>query len=204
MNVLIAVRKSSRQHSRDWPGDRGGAASWGLDADLREVDQIVDMDGYDAAILGKARSTWEAGFRRHAASWNTSRRKLASIPVWLFSSGPLGTDDPQPHGDPQRVLELVQATGAREHHIFVGKLDSHSLGLGERLIARVVHAPQGDFRDWEAIRGWAAAIAASLQGRSWFALDSVSTPGAVAHAHVAAVRAGAGACPLSARAAGSV
>ncbi len=55
------------------------------------------------------------------------------------------------------------ATQAREHHIFVGKLDARSLGFGERLIAKVVHAPEGDFRDWEAIRGWTRDIGAALE-----------------------------------------
>ena len=69
---------------------------------------------------------------------------------------------PRPHGDPNGLVELLETTRAREHVIFAGKLDKRDLGLGERLITRVVHAPEGDFRDWEAIRDWARAIGAAL------------------------------------------
>jgi menaquinone-dependent protoporphyrinogen oxidase len=50
----------------------------------------------------------------------------------------------------------------RDHKIFVGKLDTAGLGLGERLITKVVGAPAGDFRDWDEIRRWAREIAADL------------------------------------------
>jgi menaquinone-dependent protoporphyrinogen oxidase len=36
------------------------------------------------------------------------------------------------------------------------------LGFMERLAVRAVHAPAGDYRDWEAIRAWADRIAREL------------------------------------------
>ena len=84
------------------------------------------------------------------------------MPVWLFSSGPLGADDPQPEGEPVHLDQLIGRTGARGHRTFVGKLDKDELGFGERLIVRAVGAPDGDFRDWDAIRVWADEIAEEL------------------------------------------
>lgn len=55
------------------------------------------------------------------------------------------------------------AKSAREHVIFTGKLDPEDLGLAERPLARVVHAPTGDFRDREAIQGWARSISVALR-----------------------------------------
>jgi menaquinone-dependent protoporphyrinogen oxidase len=52
---------------------------------------------------------------------------------------------------------------ARDHRIFVGKLDRDKLNLGERLIVKVVKAPYGDFQDWEDIRVWAGEIGAALE-----------------------------------------
>jgi menaquinone-dependent protoporphyrinogen oxidase len=88
--------------------------------------------------------------------------QLATLPVWLFSSGPLGDDDPQPADDPTRLPTLIEQTHARGHRVFTGKLDHAELGFGERMITKMVHAPEGDFRDWDAIRGWAREIAADL------------------------------------------
>jgi len=45
---------------------------------------------------------------------------------------------------------------------FVGKLDPASLGIGERLMAKVVKAPAGDFRYWVDVREWARGIAVQL------------------------------------------
>jgi menaquinone-dependent protoporphyrinogen oxidase len=87
---------------------------------------------------------------------------LRPIPVWLFSSGPLGEDQPEPPGDPHYLDELMVTARARGHPIFSGRLDKEHLGLGERLIAKAVHAPTGDFRDWDAIQDWAKEIGETL------------------------------------------
>jgi menaquinone-dependent protoporphyrinogen oxidase len=36
------------------------------------------------------------------------------------------------------------------------------LGFLEKLAARAARAPAGDFRDWDAIRAWARAIAGEV------------------------------------------
>jgi menaquinone-dependent protoporphyrinogen oxidase len=41
------------------------------------------------------------------------------------------------------------------------------LNLAEKLIVKALKAPAGDFRDWEAITAWAAAIAAALKAEGW-------------------------------------
>ena len=89
--------------------------------------------------------------------------QLAAMPVSLFSSGPLGSEDPQPKGEPTHIDQLISRTRARGHRTFVGKLDKGELGFGERLIARAVGAPEGDFRDWAAINVWADEIAAGIR-----------------------------------------
>ena len=35
------------------------------------------------------------------------------------------------------------------------------LGFGEKAIVLALRAPEGDFRDWDEIRGWAAEVAES-------------------------------------------
>jgi menaquinone-dependent protoporphyrinogen oxidase len=94
------------------------------------------------------------------------RAALAPLPVWLFSSGPLGAPDPQPPTDRRLLAAPLGGVTVRDHQIFVGKLDPAGLGLGERLAAKVVHAPAGDFRDWAAIHAWAKTIAQALRAES--------------------------------------
>jgi menaquinone-dependent protoporphyrinogen oxidase len=162
MNILIAVasRHGSTHEIAGVIAEELGKRGYAVH--VRAAADVEDAAPYDAVIIGSAiyMGNWlpEA---RHFVERNQVR--LTTVPVWLFSSGPLGEEHPQPQGNPAHLDELMQATHAREHCTFVGKLDKHSLGIGERLIAKAVKAPEGDFRDWEAIRGWAGEIAAALQ-----------------------------------------
>jgi menaquinone-dependent protoporphyrinogen oxidase len=133
----------------------------GYSVRVRSVDVVTDLAPYEAAIIGSAvyLGNWLPDARRFIEA---NRQRLTQIPVWLFSSGPLGESNQQPHADPAHLDAMMQATGARGHRIFVGKLDRSDLGPGERLVARIVKAPEGDFRDWDAIRDWAREIAATL------------------------------------------
>jgi menaquinone-dependent protoporphyrinogen oxidase len=92
--------------------------------------------------------------------------ELRARPVWLFSSGPVGSPDPKPVGDPTGIGELVAAVRARGHRTFTGRLDRGRLGMGERLVISAVRAPEGDFRDWEALTAWAGEIAVELKAAS--------------------------------------
>jgi menaquinone-dependent protoporphyrinogen oxidase len=89
---------------------------------------------------------------------------LASKPVWLFSSGPIG-DPPKPDEEPADVAHVRDATQALDHRIFAGKLDRQHLGLGEKAILAMLRAPEGDFRAWDDIRTWASSIAVDLEAK---------------------------------------
>ncbi|MBV9791338.1 MAG: flavodoxin domain-containing protein [Chloroflexi bacterium] len=160
MTILIAVASkhgSTREIAQAIAEDLRAKE---LVVDLREAGEIASIDGYDAVMLGSGiyAGSWLPEAKHFA---ETQRTELARLPVWLFSSGPLG-DDPQPHDDPQKLAAPLGDVVVRDHRIFVGKLDRQNLGFGERLIARVVGVPEGDFRDWDAIHAWAGEIAVAL------------------------------------------
>jgi menaquinone-dependent protoporphyrinogen oxidase len=69
---------------------------------------------------------------------------------------------PKPAEQTIDVADIVNATGAREHRCFAGPLRRDRLGFAERAVVAALHAPYGDFRDWDAIDAWAANIATSL------------------------------------------
>jgi len=86
--------------------------------------------------------------------------------VWLFSSGPVG-DPPVPEpGSAVHVAALMEATGARGHHLFGGSLTRSRLGRVERVAAAALHVPDGDRRDWDEIAVWAREIAGHLRSAS--------------------------------------
>jgi menaquinone-dependent protoporphyrinogen oxidase len=87
---------------------------------------------------------------------------LAERPLWLFSSGPLGTEVVDTEEQAKELSELLEMLEPRDHRLFYGALTSDALGFGERMVVKAVRAPEGDFRDWDEIQAWAAAIAAEL------------------------------------------
>jgi menaquinone-dependent protoporphyrinogen oxidase len=117
---------------------------------------------YDGVVLGSAvyMGNWLAGARTYVEN---HRDSLNSLPVWMFSSGPLGEETLAPEDDPERLREALNLTNVREHRIFAGRLDRAELGFGERIITRAVKAPEGDFRDWSAIADWARDIGSQLR-----------------------------------------
>jgi menaquinone-dependent protoporphyrinogen oxidase len=165
MRVLVtsASRHGSTREIADAVAVELRAA--GFDVDVREVGEVGNLERYDAIVLGSAvyAGSWRPEARRFV---ERHRATLRTVPLWLFSSGPLGSDGPEPEGEPNRVDDLVRATGARGHRVLPGKLDRGALGLVERLVVGLVGAPEGDFRDWSAVRDWAGSIAASLRAES--------------------------------------
>lgn len=161
MNILIAVASkhgSTREIAEVIAED---LRAQGLAVDLQEAGEVTSIAGYAAVILGSGiyAGSWLPEAKRFAQQQHA---ELARVPVWVFSSGPLGAHDPQPHDDPQKLAAPLGDVMVRDHRIFVGKLDKQNLGFGEQLIAKIVGAPDGDFRDWPAIHEWASTIAAAV------------------------------------------
>ena len=130
----------------------------GHDAAAHEAASAPAPGGYDAAVIGSG--VYVGSWLKPAARYLEAHAGvLAERPVWLFGVGPLGAENPQPAGEPEQAGTLVERVGARGFETFTGALDRGRLGLADRLIARAVKAPDGDFRDWAAIRAWAHGIA---------------------------------------------
>ena len=132
----------------------------GLDAVAARPEDVLSVDPYDAVVVGSAVyvGRWMPAARTFVQQNSAA---LGRRPVWLFSSGPAG-DPPKPEGDPVDVAELMSLSGAREHHVFGGRIDRHLLGIGERLAVTAVRASGGDFRSPADVSAWAAHIARSL------------------------------------------
>jgi len=138
----------------------------GLEPVVLAPDAVASLEGFGAAILGSAiyMGEWMDDAR---ALVDRLGPDLATRPVWLFSSGVLGTpsgaeDAPYAAPEADAIADLVAASGAREHRLLAGRIDARGLGLGEKTLVAAVRAPEGDFRSWSEIRDWAAAIAATL------------------------------------------
>ena len=175
MHVLVAY--SSRHGATQGIAERIAETlrAAGIDANAQPVASVKSAEGYDAFVIGSAAYLFH-WLNEAVALVRHNRGALASKPVWLFSSGPLGTEPLDAQGRDQKVAavpkeipELADSVHAREHHVFFGAYqpDSKPVGLAERFV-RLMPAskktlPVGDFRDWTEIEAWAMTIARTLQ-----------------------------------------
>jgi len=135
----------------------------GVSADLVELDDVGDLDRYEAVVLGSA--VYMGRWLKQARGFvDAHADELARRPTWLFSSGPIVGDPPRPDpADEEAGREALELARAREHKLFAGKLDRSKLGLLEKTAVRAAHASEGDHRDWDEVARWATEIAAQLR-----------------------------------------
>lgn len=143
-----------------------------LEVDVRPAAEVGTLAPYSAVVLGGAlyAGRWHRDARRYL---RRHRAELRRRPVWLFSSGPLGTETEDAKGrdvrvaaTPKDVAGLAESLHAKGHRVFFGALDPDALKGPEGLMAKLPGGrkmlPEGDFRDWDEIDGWAQEIGREL------------------------------------------
>jgi len=173
MKVLVAY--ASRHGSTAGIAERIAATltERGHPARALPVEEVDALDGYDAVVLGGA--AYVLHWLKHATGFaHRHRTELAAMPLWLFSSGPLGTDAVDEKGRdvlettrPKEFDELTETLKPRGTTVFFGAYDPDAppVGVVERLTHHLPAAdamPAGDFRDWDTIEAWAGEIADGL------------------------------------------
>ena len=181
MQTRVLVLYASRHGSTRGIAERLAStlSACGVEATLADATHAPRAEGYDAYVIGSAAymTHWikdAAEFVRH------NRSTLASKPVWLFSSGPVGTETVDKEGrdlrtvsEPREFAEFESAIHPRGHRVFYGAWDPNAkpIGVAERLGAAILShlpaeadeaLPAGDFRDWDDIDAWAREIANEL------------------------------------------
>jgi menaquinone-dependent protoporphyrinogen oxidase len=181
----VLIVHASRHGSTTGIAERIGEVlrAEGHDAVVTAAAAMSDPRPFDACIVGGGvyMGSWVKDgidyLQRYAAT-------LATMPVWLFSSGPLAGSTKEAEGpdvDPienalgpvdgpgsggrKKILELAAAVHARDHRVFYGAYDPTDppKGMAERVVRMMTGSkgilPPGDFRDWPAIEAWAHELA---------------------------------------------
>jgi menaquinone-dependent protoporphyrinogen oxidase len=144
----------------------------GHDATALPLASVGDPANYDSFVIGS--SVYAGSWRRDARDFvRRHRDMLAGAPVWLFSSGPLGTSKTDAQGrdqlteaEPRQFATYRESLRPRALQVFFGAFDPAKLSRSDRLIMRIPALkdlmPTGDFRDWAAIDAWADDIGREL------------------------------------------
>jgi menaquinone-dependent protoporphyrinogen oxidase len=177
MKVLVAY--ASRHGATRGIAERIGETleRGGHSVDVRPAEADMPVEGYDAFVIGSAAymGRWLQPARQFVARHVPV---LSEHPVWLFSSGPIGTDTVDAKGrdvvkasEPFEFGDFGAAVRPREMRVFYGAYDPERepIGFAERFGSIFMKMPAvrdampaGDFRDWPAIEAWADGIAREL------------------------------------------
>jgi menaquinone-dependent protoporphyrinogen oxidase len=176
--VAYASKCGSTRGIADFIGEK--LRERGVETDVSEVSSVKVASDYDAFVIGSA--VYMFHWLKQAKQFVTKNQSVFSgRPVWLFSSGPLGSKRTDPQGrdlrevsGPKEIDELRDATNPRDHQVFFGALDGTRLGgtmgfayrMARRSQAARESMPEGDFRDWNEIGLWADGIAEALAPRT--------------------------------------
>jgi menaquinone-dependent protoporphyrinogen oxidase len=137
----------------------GGAA-----VDMVPIADVTDLTAYQAVIVGSA-----IRFGRwlpEAVEFVTNNRDfLSQVPTAFFTvCMTLHQDTEENRRTAAEFLEPVRAilTPTSEGW-FAGNLVYREINLWQRTLARAIKFPEGDFRNWEAIRAWAEHVMSDIK-----------------------------------------
>jgi menaquinone-dependent protoporphyrinogen oxidase len=138
----------------------------GFEVSVQPAASAGPVEGYEGFIV--AGGTYAGRWHPDAVAFvRRNVQGLAGQPVWLFSSGPLGSIGDAAPKDATEITELGSLVNARGHAVFAGAHDrtaveGSELSRIEKFIAKRF-IPEGDWRDWPSIEAWARAIALDLK-----------------------------------------
>lgn len=136
-----------------------GLQDEGVDAEVRSADDVADVTGYTAAVLGGA--LYYFRLHRDARHFLKHHRKeLQGLPVAVFADGPTNDVAEEFEGAREQLdkalakfdwLSPVSVT------VFGGELQPEKLRFPDNNPA-MKNMPANDVRDWDAIAEWARSL----------------------------------------------
>lgn len=135
----------------------------GLDVDLLMAGPQLEVAKYDAVVVGAPAygRNWLAAASIFVVG---NQDRLSQLPVALFTVGSLGVKNPKSAlREHERIVatlrELSPGLDPVSTALFHGSFDRKNLPLCLRILDWMAGTPQGDHRDWDAIRGWGQRVA---------------------------------------------
>ena len=136
--------------------------------DVRRAKEVSDVSAYRAVVLGTGIRAGRV-YREAVGFLQRHQDALSKVPVAYFVVCMTMQDDTEENRrvveaylDP--VREKVPQVRPVDVGLFGGVMNFKVLPLLLRLLVKVMKSPEGDFRDWEAVREWATSLRPALLG----------------------------------------
>ena len=137
----------------------------GATVDVRLAKEVTDVNGYRAAVVGSAirMGSW---LPEAAEFVETHRDSLSQMPVAYFATCmALQEDTAENRRTAAAYLDPIREKLAPvDVGLFAGAMDYGKLPFVFRLLMKAIKSPEGDFRDWDAIRAWSTSVSPALAG----------------------------------------
>ena len=134
----------------------------GLGVDLRLAKKVADPGSYRAAIVGSPiyKGKWmpEAVKFLQENSTVLSRIPVAYFTVCMTMYDPTEENRRKASAYMDTVYQSVPQVKPVKVGLFAGALDYSKLSWIMRQIIKAKGSPEGDYRDWDSIRSWAANL----------------------------------------------
>lgn len=166
-DVPVLVAYASRCGSTGEVAQEIGQAlrETGAAVDVRPVQEVEDLRPYRAVIVGSA--IWAGHLLPEAASFlETHQQVLRTVPTSCFAVCMTLSEDTVENrrtvdGYMTSVREMVQPVS---EGLFAGVMDYKRLSWIHRAVVKMFKVPEGDYRNWEAVRTWARHQGQALLG----------------------------------------
>lgn len=127
----------------------------GTSVDIKPIKDIAEINGYDAFVIGSAirMAQWLPEAKEFVQKYQT---QLSKLPTAIFSVHILNQGD-GPDANKERLAYTAPVRDLLapiSEAFFPGKIEQSQLAFTERLLFKMVKSPEGDFRDWNLVRGW--------------------------------------------------
>ena len=139
-------------------------AAHGAAVDVLPLNNVTSLADYQAVVIGSAIRF--GGWLPEAVKFvEQNREALSQRPLAIFAAHILNMDDDETsRQNRQLYLEPVRKlVTPRVEAWFAGVGDPKKVSFVERQLYKMVKAPQGDYRNWPAVRAWAESLLAILE-----------------------------------------
>jgi menaquinone-dependent protoporphyrinogen oxidase len=142
-------------------------AEGGAKVDVKPVESVKSLAGYHALVIGSAIRIGKV--KPEVLDFvKNHQSELKGIPTAYFVVCMTMKDDtPGNHKTVDAYLDpLREQVRPVDVGLFAGKMDYSKLGLFARIAVKYfVKVPEGDFRDWNAIKAWSKALLPKLTAK---------------------------------------
>ncbi len=136
--------------------------------DVRQAKDVSGVNDYRAVVLGSGIRAGQV-YSEAMKFLETHQQALSQIPVAFFIVCLTMKDDTdenrcqvETYLDPAR--EKAPQVQPVDIGLFAGAVNYKKLSWPMKMILKAMKAPEQDYRDWEAIRAWAAKVRPALLG----------------------------------------